>query len=72
MMSYVSVNKIEGASQGNRLATLIADLQDRLAKRRVFRTTLRELQGLSARELDDLGLNRTMLRRIAWQAANGQ
>ena len=70
-MAYVSVRTSEGSTIGNRLMALTASLRDRLAKRRLFRRTLRELQGLSARQLADLGLNRSMLRRMAWQAAYG-
>lgn len=39
------------------------------AKHRVFRTTLNELRGLNDRELTDLGLNKTMLRGLALEAA---
>jgi uncharacterized protein YjiS (DUF1127 family) len=40
----------------------------RHAQRRVYRTTLAELSLLSNRELADLGLARSELRRIAWEA----
>ena len=69
-MAYISISK-PNALDGNRLSAFVADLRSYLAKRRVYRDTLRELQSLSARELNDLGLNRTMLRGIAWEAANG-
>ncbi len=39
------------------------------ARRRVFLTTLNELQALSNRELADLGLHRSQLRQIALEAA---
>ncbi|MCB1332130.1 MAG: DUF1127 domain-containing protein [Roseivivax sp.] len=51
-------------------SNLRARIADYFSRRRVFRTTLRELQALSDRELADLGLHRSMLRRIAQQAAN--
>ena len=41
----------------------------RLARYRLYRQTLAELRGLGNRDLADLGLNRSMLRRVAWQAA---
>lgn len=53
----------------DRLAALIADVRDAAAKRKVYRDTLRELAALSPRDLNDLGLNRSMLKRIAYQAA---
>ena len=44
----------------------------RRAVRRTYRVTLAELQTLSNRELADLGLHRSELRRIAWQSAHGE
>ena len=46
-----------------------ASLRERNARRRLYRETLRELGQLSNRELSDLGLHRSMIRRVAWQAA---
>ena len=40
-------------------------------KRRTYHKTLRELTVLSSRELADLGLHRTEVKRIAWEAAYG-
>ncbi|MBV2358191.1 DUF1127 domain-containing protein [Thalassococcus sp. CAU 1522] len=54
---------------GGRFAALVVDLRARLARRRIYRETLRELNTLSERELNDLGLNRSVIRRVAWQAA---
>ena len=50
---------------------LLSELRSRYQRKRVYRQTLRELSALSARELDDLGLNRSMLKRVAWQASQG-
>ena len=36
---------------------------------KVYRTTFNELNGLSGRELADLGLNRSMIRDVAIEAA---
>ena len=44
----------------------------RHATRRVYKTTLNELQSLSNRELADLGLHRSELTRVAWEAAQNQ
>lgn len=43
---------------------------ERRAKQRVFRTTYAELSALTNRELADLGLHRSELKRVAWEAAN--
>ncbi|MEO0378665.1 MAG: DUF1127 domain-containing protein [Pseudomonadota bacterium] len=41
----------------------------RHATRRIYRTTLGELNALSNRELADLGMHRSELKRVAWEAA---
>ena len=41
----------------------------RHAARRVYRTTFYELNALSNRELADLGMHRSELKRVAWEAA---
>ena len=40
-------------------------------KQRIYRRTLRELSALSSRELADLGVHRTEVKRISWEAAYG-
>ena len=39
---------------------------------RLYRNTYNELSGLSARELDDLGINRSSIRSIALESAYGR
>ena len=51
------------------MANVFQDAALRYAKYRIYNTTLAELRALSDRELNDLGLNRTMLRGLAKQAA---
>ena len=53
------------------VAHSIAALKLRFAQYRVYRRTLAELRGLSASELNDLGLNKTLLKRVAYEAAYG-
>ncbi|MGR3615357.1 MAG: DUF1127 domain-containing protein [Paracoccaceae bacterium] len=63
-----------GAQRGAFFAaplTWVASLGDRFSRYRMYRKTLDELTALSARELDDLGLNRSMLKRVALEAAYG-
>jgi uncharacterized protein YjiS (DUF1127 family) len=43
-------------------------IKSRIVKYRLYHRTLAELQSLSTRELTDLGLNRSMLNRVAYQA----
>lgn len=53
----------------NSVARTLDNAAERLATHRVYKTTLNELQVLSNRELADLGLHRSELKRIAWEAA---
>lgn len=46
-----------------------ADYREAVRRRAIYRQTFSELNALSNRELADLGLHRSMLRRIAWTAA---
>lgn len=68
-----ALNILSGAlPSSGRLAGLIAYLREAQAKRRVYRQTVRELSALSTRELNDLGISRSMISRIAAEAAYGQ
>jgi len=52
-------------------ADILNSAAERRALRRVYRTTLTELSALSGRELADLGIHPTEVKRIAWEAAYG-
>ncbi len=52
------------------LSALIEAAKIRFARHRMYRQTVNELSGLSNRELADLGLHRSMIRRVAMQAAD--
>lgn len=57
----------------NRTGTgLLASLRDALHRRRIYGTTVRELNALTNMELADLGLSRSMIRRVALEAAYGK
>ena len=72
-MAYVSSNRTTATlSLGNRLAEIRKDMATAWRAYSVYRQTLRELQALSMRELNDLGLNPSMLRSIAMEAAYGK
>ena len=53
------------------LAQYFETAAERHATRRVYNATLSELDALSNRELADLGLHRSELRRVAWESARG-
>jgi uncharacterized protein YjiS (DUF1127 family) len=73
-MAYVSSNRTTTATTGfgSRLAEIRKELVAAWRAQVVYRQTLSELQALSERELNDLGLNRSMLRSIALEAAYGK
>lgn len=54
-----------------RLLSAIQRMQEGRARRAVYRQTLRELKALTTRDLDDLGINRSMITRLAHEAAWG-
>lgn len=55
-----------------RLMNSIQRMQENRARRVVYRQTLRELNALTNRDLDDLGINRSMITRLAHEAAYGK
>ncbi len=64
----------QSAGIGERLAAATAHAFQRIAARyahyRIYRASLNELHGLSNRALADLGLNRSMLKSVALEAAD--
>ncbi len=69
-MAFATENRTaaQGGFAGG-FASLFAGIREQMERRKLFRQTLRELNSLSNRELNDLGLSRSMIRRIAYQAA---
>lgn len=65
-MSTLALKK---AANANVAAEWLQGLANRYHQYRTFRHTLNELTTLSDRELSDLGLHRSMLKRVAYQAA---
>ncbi|WP_299820088.1 DUF1127 domain-containing protein [uncultured Jannaschia sp.] len=57
--------------RGN-IAARLNGMRAELAKRRVYRTTQKELSALSDRDLADLGISRASIRAISLEAAYGQ
>lgn len=51
------------------MADMFSEAAARYARHTVYRTTLYELRAISDRELADLGMSRSMLSSVAWQAA---
>lgn len=51
---------------------IIGSIKSAIARRRLFNQTMNELNSLSVRELNDLGLTRTSIRSAAREAAYGK
>lgn len=60
------------ATVGSTGRGLLARLREALQRRQLFTRTMRELNGLTTRELSDLGLTRSMITRVALEAAYGK
>ena len=70
-MAFFTDTQAPATGISGRFAHLIDELRDALARRKIMRATYNELATLSTRELDDLGINRTQIRSIAYEAAYG-
>lgn len=54
-----------------RLLSAIQRMQETRARRVIYHQTVRELNALTARDLHDLGINRSMIPALAREAAFG-
>ena len=57
------------AHHGLNISGMVHTVVERVQKYRKYRETLNELSALGDHELADLGLNRSMVRSIAYRAA---
>ncbi|MFN3971933.1 MAG: DUF1127 domain-containing protein [Gemmobacter sp.] len=71
-MAYLNASRAATAGLTDRIASILKSLRDASRRRAIYRQTLRELNALSSRELDDLGIHRSMITRIATEAAYGK
>jgi len=71
-MALAQNTQILDAGIAARLSATFATLSDAWQRRRVYRQTLRELNALTSRELADLGMHRSMITRVALEAAFGK
>lgn len=71
-MAYVNTSRGMTASFADRISAALKWANDAMTRRRIYRQTLRELSALSSRELNDLGIHRSMITRIALEAAYGK
>lgn len=71
-MAYLNTSRASGATFFDRLADMAVEIKTDYAKWRMYRRTLTELRALPARELADLGMHRSMIKRVALEAAYGK
>ena len=70
-MANATETRAYGATLSQRISEARSALADRYAKYNTYKATLNELAGLSDRDLADLGINRSMIKGIAHEAAYG-
>lgn len=70
-MAYISTTRTGHPGLADRLAGLVNSVKQAMQRRRIFNQTARELNALSSRDLADLGIHRSMITRIALEAAYG-
>lgn len=68
-MAHVSDIRISGVTLGDRFADFRGALASRRAQNRVYRNTYNELASLTDRELSDIGISRSDIKRVASEAA---
>lgn len=71
-MAYVNANRIARKGLADRLAVVKDAVLTAIAQRRTYLRTVAELNGLSDRELADLGISRLGITEIAHEAAYGK
>lgn len=71
-MAYTNTSAAGGLTLSDRIANAVKSIKEGLHRRRVYNQTVSELRALSTRELNDLGIPRSMITRIALEAAYGK
>ncbi|MCU0901525.1 MAG: DUF1127 domain-containing protein [Cypionkella sp.] len=71
-MAFVNSSRATTVGIADRAAAVVKTIRVALERRRIFKQTVRELQSLSNRELADLGIHRSMITRVANEAAYGK
>lgn len=70
-MAYATEVSLRNITFTDRAIALWGTVKDNLAKRSAYRRTVKELGALSSAELNDLGLNRSMIHQIAYETTYG-
>ena len=68
-MAYATDTRAATGSLAQKFSEFRAAMADRMAKYKLYRATLVELESLNERDLSDLGISRGMIKAIAHEAA---
>lgn len=71
-MAYTNTSSAAGFGLMARLANVVKSTKEALNRRQIYNQTVSELRALSTRELNDLGIARSMITRVALEAAYGK
>ncbi|MFT5064899.1 MAG: hypothetical protein ACJAXK_001840 [Yoonia sp.] len=71
-MAFITDTHTNGITLVQRFAAIRANIATARAERKVYNTTVSELDNLTNRELADLGLSRGSIKSIAFEAAYGK
>ena len=71
-MAFITETFSGSTTLSERFAALRENFATARAQRKIYTTTVAELDALSNRDLADLGLNRSMINSIAFEAAYGK
>lgn len=72
IMAFVNTTRAAQPAFGDRFAAALETLRTVMARRAIYRQTVQELRALSDKDLGDLGIHRSEIRRMAQEAAYGK
>ncbi|MFN4101090.1 MAG: DUF1127 domain-containing protein [Pararhodobacter sp.] len=71
-MAYASTQQTRSAGYLGQIGESLSALRTAWVRSRVYVRTYNELNALTTRELTDLGISRSMISRLAYEAAYGR
>ncbi|WP_291239955.1 DUF1127 domain-containing protein [Gemmobacter sp.] len=71
-MAFVNTTRAAQPAFGDRFAAVLETLRTAMARRAIYRQTVQELRALADKDLADLGIHRSQIRRMALEAAYGK
>lgn len=72
IMAFITETRTNGITLTQRFTNLRENFAAARAQRKIYKTTVSELETLSSRELADLGLSRSSIKSTALEAAYGK